>query len=126
MQILHLRGRKRCDFLRTRGTVWKGRHMVVRWLPGRLPGEKVRPEGSIYVGSFAGAKLDKSAVNRNRMRRRCKEAFRLALRETAREYSATCLLIAPRSSSLQCAFAELQREASAFLSTLPCPPPKTA
>lgn len=125
-QLLHLRGRKRCETIRTKGTVWKGRQMVIRWLPGRLPSEKARAEGSVYVGSYAGAKLDKSAVNRNRMRRRCKEAFRLALAESAREYPVTCLLIAPRSSSLQCAFAELQREATAFLSSLPPCPPRTA
>lgn len=115
---MHLRGRKRCDLIRTKGTVWKGTQMVVRCLPGRLPGETVRKEGSIYVGSFAGAKLDKSAVNRNRMRRRCKEAFRLALAESTHQYPATCLLIAPRSSSLHCDFAELQRDATFFLSTL--------
>ncbi len=118
MQMLHLRGRKRCEVLRTKGIAWKGQHMVVRWMKGRLPSEKVRPEGSIYVGSFAGAKLDKSAVNRNRMRRRCKEAFRLALAKVDRVMPPTCLLIAPRSSSLDCAFDALEREATSFLSTI--------
>jgi ribonuclease P protein component len=118
MQMLHLRGRKRCDAIRTKGIAWKGKHLVVRWMKGVLPSEKARPEGSVYVGSFAGAKLDKSAVRRNRMRRRCKEAFRLGLAKTDRALPPTCLLISPRSSSLDCAFDELERDAISFLSTL--------
>lgn len=118
VHLLHLRGRKRCDTIRTKGIAWKGRHMVVRWMKGHLEGEIARPEGSVYVGSFAGSKLDTSAVNRNRMRRRCKEAFRLALSKIDRTLPPTCLLIAPRSSSLNCAFDELEREATFFLSTI--------
>lgn len=116
--MLHLRGRKRCETIRTKGVAWKGQHMVVRWMKGRLPSETARPEGSVYVGSFAGAKLDTSAVTRNRMRRRCKEAFRLALAKTERALPPTCLLIAPRSSSLDCAFDQLERDATSFLSTI--------
>src|SRR5262245_45962504 len=80
MRLLPLPGRKNCDRVRVKGRLWKGRHLYVRWLPG-LPYHLARqPDGpAVFVGTLASTKLDKSAVGRNRMRRRCREALRLAL-----------------------------------------------
>ncbi|NOS68067.1 MAG: hypothetical protein HOO67_06960 [Candidatus Peribacteraceae bacterium] len=117
MKLLRLRGRKTCDRLIRQGNVWKGRHMVVRWLPGhpRHPGVNRASEG-IYVGTLASTKLDKSAVKRNRMRRRCRESLRIALK-TLDGLPTTQLLLAPRSTSLGAPFAEIQSDISAFLSS---------
>ncbi len=94
--------------------------MVVRWMPG-TPSSKgrTRPlaEG-IYLGTFASASLDASAVKRNRMRRRCREALRLAI-ENLPERSSIQLLVTPRAASLDAPFEALQREADAFFSHLP-------
>lgn len=125
MELLRLRGRKICDRLLRHGKVWKGKHMTVRWLPGhpRHPAAKVMQSG-IYVGTITSTKLDKSAVRRNRMRRRCREALRLILREdhiasaggdASAGKIAIQLLLAPRSSSLSAPFPELQADLTAFL-----------
>lgn len=119
MQLLHLGGRKRCDFIRTKGRTWNGRYFTVRWLPGVGTAERARPEGALYVGTFAGARLHKSAVIRNRMRRRCRDALRLATQDIPpADFRPTCLLISPRSSSLNCDFSALLSEVRAFLSTI--------
>ncbi len=117
MKLLRLRGRKICDRLIRLGFVWKGRHMTIRWLPGhpRHPAAQRASEG-IYAGTLASTKLDKSAVKRNRMRRRCREALRISLlRYTT--ISTTQLLIAPRSSSLAAPFVALEQDIQAFLSS---------
>ncbi len=115
MKLSRLSGRKQCDELRAKGANWKGRHLWVRWLPGSP--RKQRDLPGVYVGTIASAKLDKSAVRRNRMRRRCLEALRLALRERANMRSVQ-LLLYPRSSSLTCDFAELRSDVHSFLSSL--------
>lgn len=115
MKLLRLRGRKVCDRLIAKGNVWKGRHMYVRWLPGppRHPAVRRDAEG-IYVGTLASSKLHKSAVKRNRMRRRCREALRITLK-TIEKAPTTQLLIAPRSSSLDTPFMDIQRDIQSFL-----------
>ena len=86
MRLLRLRGRKVCDRVLRNGNAWKGRHMIIRWLPGhpRHPAAKHGSE-AIYVGTLASTKLDKSAVRRNRMRRRCREALRTVILQKMRK-----------------------------------------
>ncbi|MSR86605.1 hypothetical protein EXS70_00300 [Candidatus Peribacteria bacterium] len=117
MQLQRLRGRKVCDRLIRHGNAWKGRHMHVRWLVGapRHPAAKDRA-AAIYVGTLASTKLDKSAVKRNRMRRRCREALRLSLKELPEISQSLQLLIAPRSSSLSAPFPALQQDIQSFFS----------
>lgn len=90
--------------------------MLVRWLPGhpRHPGALCDSE-AIYAGTLASSKLDPSAVKRNRMRRRTREALRTGLlhEETL---PTTQLLIAPRSSSLSAPFEEIRKDIELFLS----------
>lgn len=120
MRVVRLPGRKNCDRVRTKGSLWKGRHVHVRWLPGHPYHLSVRPtEAAIYVGALSSTKLDKSAVKRNTMRRRCREALRLAA--AAREAvpaHAVQLLLLPRSSSLGCTFGEIQDDLARFLSSV--------
>lgn len=115
MKLLRLRGRKICDRLIRQGSVWKGRHMIVRWLAGHPRHPAVRRDSeAIYVGTLASTKLDKSAVKRNRMRRRCREALRIVL--PGMKTPTTQLLIAPRSTSLSAPFPELQQDIRDFFS----------
>ena len=118
MKLLRLRGRKICEQLLRKGNVWKGRQMTIRFLVSAPRHPSVDPtKPGIYIGTVASAKLDKSAVKRNRMRRRCREAFRVTLKEVEKPLVAQ-LLILPRSSSLTCAFPEIQSDVRAFLSVL--------
>ena len=72
-------------------------------------------EKGVFIGTFASAKLHKSAVKRNRMRRRCREAFRITLKE-CNELPPMQLLLTPRSSSLDCAFTNIVNDVHEFLS----------
>lgn len=118
MKLLRLRGRKICDHLMRKGASWKGKHMTIRFLTTAPRHPSVDPtKPGIYIGTVASAKLDKSAVKRNRMRRRCREAFRVAVKEVEKPVTAQ-LLILPRSSSLTCAFPEISSDVRAFLSVL--------
>ncbi|MDB4978235.1 MAG: hypothetical protein JWM56_421 [Candidatus Peribacteria bacterium] len=72
---------------------------------------------AVYVGTMASAKLDKSAVRRNRMRRRCREALRTELQKYD-TFPAHQLLIAPRSGSLTAPFADIQTDIRNFLTFL--------
>ena len=126
MKLSRLQGRKVSAALRAKGRLWKGRTFQAFWMPGapRHPG--VDPaRAALYAGTFASAKLDKSAVRRNRMRRRCREALRVAAADLA-GIGPVQLLLCPRSSSLSCAFPDIQADAGALLSILaacPKPPP---
>ena len=121
MQLLHLRGRKTCDFVLRKGTLWRGRTMNIRWLPGMpqnmrpRPGER-SPRG-LFIGTFASLSLSKRAVDRNRMRRRCREALRIVIREET-EFPSVQLLLSPRSSSLSCDFQDIIHDVRSFLSSL--------
>ena len=121
MQLLRLRGRKVCDKVIANGNVWKGKTMTVRWLPGAPPLEPKNRHG-LYMGTLASTRLNKSAVKRNRMRRRCKEAFRLTIKNAAEKDSpqkeSFQLLVSPRSATLSCAFADIQMDVRRFLSSL--------
>lgn len=118
MKLLRLRGRKTCDRVLKIGRVHKGKHMIVRWLPGAPRNEKLSLQG-VFIGMLASTKLDKSAVRRNRMRRRCREAFRLSLKEMPGLSGSIQLLVSPRSSSLSAPFEDIQEDVSKFFSTLP-------
>jgi ribonuclease P protein component len=92
--------------------------MTIRWLPGPPRHPNVDPmKPAIYVGTFASVKLHKSAVKRNRMRRRCREALRTALLDK-KSFPTVQLLMSPRSSSLTCDFADIQSDVTAFLSSV--------
>jgi ribonuclease P protein component len=73
-------------------------------MPKRHRANELRKLG-LYIGVQASTKLHKSAVKRNRMRRRCREALRIA----AMDFQGLDgeLILRPRSSSLECAFEEL-------------------
>ncbi len=118
MKLSRLRGRKICEQLLRKGNLWKGKHLWIRWSPSvpRHPAADPTKPG-IYVGTVASVKLDTSAVRRNRMRRRTREALRTAILDLTEPIVAQ-LLILPRSSSLTCAFPELAEDIRAFLIVL--------
>ena len=119
MELSRLRGRKICDALLRKGRLWKGKHLMIRWLSGAPRHPAADPaRRAVYAGTLASRKLDKSAVKRNRMRRRCREALRVALKESEIHGTAQLLLL-PRSSSLTCAFVEIQADIAQFLRLLP-------
>lgn len=122
MHLRPLSGRKVCERVKTKGMLWKGKHVQARIFVGapRLTPENVTP--GLYVGMLTSAKLDKSAVKRNRMRRRCKEALRLSVQTI--DASATFrtsfqLILLPRSSSLSAPFGELLADVQRLLLFLP-------
>lgn len=118
MKLARLRGRKVCDYLLRKGTVWKGKTMFVRWLPGAPRHPAANPSApAVYIGTLASSKLDKSAVKRNRMRRRCREAFRMSLQQ-ATDLPTVQLLISPRSSSLRSPFGDILNDVQTFLRLL--------
>lgn len=125
MRLLRLSGRKVCERVKTKGMPWKGKHLQARLLRGAP--RPLPPEAAgLFVGVVTSAKLDKSAVRRNRMRRRCREALRtvaLAMQpDTQPERAAfprsVQLLLLPRSSSLTAPFGELQDDARRLLFSL--------
>ncbi len=127
MQLQRLRGRKVCERVLRQGRVWKGQTMLVRFLAGhpRHPHADTTKD-AVYLGTLASAKLDKSAVKRNRMRRRIREAWRVALKEKEK-FPSVQLLIAPRSSSLSAPFDDIRTDVARFLSTYrPWPTPPNA
>jgi ribonuclease P protein component len=114
MHLLRLSGRKVCERVKMKGRLWKGVHVHARLIVGAPRG---KPAG-LYVGSVTSAKLHKSAVTRNRMRRRCREALRIAYKG-AQDARSVQLLLLPRSSSLNADFDAILRDAHALLSSLP-------
>jgi|GEM_PF-3814173 ribonuclease P protein component len=79
-----------------------------------------KSDGKLFVGTSASTKLDKSAVRRNKMRRRCREA----LRNTTKKHSSASfesslqLILTPKYSSLTCDFEELLKDSEALISHL--------
>lgn len=148
MLLLRLSGRKICERVKSKGYLWKGKHFFVRFLSGAPRNLAATPSSAgIYVGTLTSTKLHKSAVKRNRMRRRCREALRLTLREcalprenvtghwslvnrstgqqvgdqrpsTSRPVTSFQLLLLPRSSSLSADFGELLQDAEHLLASL--------
>lgn len=118
MDMGHLHGRKVCEAVLRKGKVWKGKTVIVHWLPGapRRP-SAAAPSQPVLVGTFASARVSKSAVVRNRMRRRVREAMRLSLKDMT-EKQPTQLLLCPRAASLDAPFDDLLAEARTFLSQL--------
>lgn len=118
MKLSRLRGRKVNDYLRRKGNIWKGKTMTIKWLPSAPKNPNVDPATmAIYVGAAASTKLEKSAVKRNRMRRRCREA----LRRTVKGYEklpTMQLLISPKTASLDCDFDDIISDVDTFLSSV--------
>jgi len=115
MKLSRLRGRKVNDAVLRKGSVWRGRHMTIRWLSGAPRRPDVDPAVSaLYVGTAASTKLYRTAVGRNRMRRRCREALRVSVLKQS-NLPTLQLLLSPRSSSLSCDFAELLTDIRDFL-----------
>ncbi len=116
MHLSRLQGRKANDYVLRRGRVWKGKTFNVNWLPGP---PKLHPDrAGLYVGTFASTRLDKSAVARNRMRRRVREALRIIAKETS-DIPTAQLLVSPRSASMDAPFEDIVSEMRTFLSQLP-------
>jgi len=123
MKLSRLRGRKVNDRVMRNGTMWRGKTLNIRWLPGPPRTQRAETEG-FFVGTFASSKLHKSAVKRNRMRRRCREALRKTVREIDK-LPTVQLLLSPRSPSLTCDFGDIVADVQAFLSALDsCPTQK--
>ena len=114
MKLLRLSGRKVCERVKAKGFVWKGKHMQARYLKGKPHNVSVDAPEGLRVGLVTSAKLDKSAVKRNRMRRRCREALRITARPME-SMPSTQLLVFPRSSSLSSPFGELEADAEALI-----------
>jgi ribonuclease P protein component len=117
MQLYRLSGRKVCERVKTKGMLWKGKHMQARFLTGLARTMPATAAHGLYVGTLTSAKLDKSAVRRNRMRRRCREALRTRAREHTK-LPAIQLLLLPRSSSLAADFGELLADADHLITSL--------
>ena len=118
MQLSRLGGRKVVDRVRRRGSTWKGKHMKIVYVEQKSQIPNPKSQG-LFVGTLASTHLDKSAVKRNRMRRRCREALRIMLLAYRLPLTAHVqLLISPRSSSLTCPFPELLEDIRAFLTHL--------
>jgi ribonuclease P protein component len=118
MRLERLRGRKICDHVLRKGKVWRGKHMQVRFLLGSPRHPALDPAHiAVYCGVLASQKLSKSAVKRNRMRRRVREALRTVLKGTPPPLSQSVqLFLCPHSSSLSASFAALQQDVRSFLS----------
>lgn len=119
MKLSRLSGRKNNDMLLRKGNVWKGKTMRIRWMPGAPRHPLIDPsEHAVYAGTAASAKLNSSAVKRNRMRRRCREALRIELKNHP-DIATVRLLLCPGHASLDAPFTEIQTDIRRFLSILP-------
>ena len=120
MTLRRLSGRKVCERVKTKGFLWKGKHFFVRYLIGLPRSYPANSPTGLYVGTLTSVKLHKSAVKRNRMRRRCREALRVTLATSALPHFRTSaqLLLLPRSSSLECNFKEILADIDRLLSHL--------
>lgn len=118
MKLQRLSGRKVNDYLRRKGNVWKGKTMTIRWLPSAPRNPNIDPEKpGMYVGTAASVKLHKSAVKRNRMRRRCREALRTNVKDMQK--LPTCqLLITPKIASLTCDYHDITNDINTFLTSV--------
>ncbi|MDP7454070.1 MAG: ribonuclease P protein component [Candidatus Peribacteraceae bacterium] len=126
MKLSRLKGRKTSERILREGDVWKGKTLVIRWISGQprlrqgssgqAKNQRVNTMAQgLFVGALISAKTEKSAVKRNRMRRRCKEALRREVKIKSK-LPTMQLLLMPRRSSLACDFAEIEEDVRAFLS----------
>lgn len=118
MKLERLRGRKIVSRVQQKGAIWKGKHLQARYIFGHPRHPAVRTDRpGVFVGILGSTKLSKRAVDRNRMRRRSREALRTALKPL-QEFPSVQLLILPRSSSLHCPFTEIQNDIAVLLAFL--------
>ncbi len=117
MKLHRLSGRKVCERVKSKGMLWKGKHLCARFIAGLSRALPDKSPIGIYVGTLTSTKLDKSAVRRNRMRRRCREALRIRMKDM-KDFPAVQLLMMPRSSSLRCTFDEICVDIDHLLSHL--------
>lgn len=118
MRLLHLRGRKNCDRVLRQGQRWNGKVLAAVWICG-APRTGATTLAGIYVGTVIAASVDKSAVRRNTMRRRCREALRAECDAwNGPELPIAQLLLRPRSASLDTPFGDLRQEARRLLTAL--------
>lgn len=97
---------------------------MARWLPGPPKHPSAKPNAvGLYVGTFASAKLNASAVKRNRMRRRVREALRKTAQESTKSTTAQ-LLLSPRSASLDAPYEDIVRDVASLLAQLPAWQPR--
>ncbi len=115
MKLDRLRGRKIVSRVQQKGALWKGKHLHARYIYGypRHPAVHTDRPG-VFLGTLGSTKLSKSAVERNRMRRRTREALRVELKGM-RDFPTVQLLILPRSSSLQCPYSEIQSDVGSLM-----------
>ncbi len=121
MLLSRLSGRKVCERVKTKGILWKGKHMQARIMHGLPRNFPVTTPPSILVGILTSTRLHKSAVKRNRMRRRCKEALRVTLKNqipNTKFQGSSQLLLLPRSSSLSAPYGEILADAVSLISFL--------
>lgn len=118
MRLQRISGRKRCAYVLLKGKRFNGKHISINWLHGPpLHPNIPRTEKGVFVGIATSTKLHSSAVKRNRMRRRVREAFRLYAKDHA--HLPTVQLIArPKSSTLTCTFEAIQEDVQRFFSTV--------
>jgi ribonuclease P protein component len=113
MNIQRLSGRKQVLWLRRKGRVFKTKTMVLTYVVS-APLLKEPTEPTWYIGTAASVKLNKLAVKRNRMRRRCREAVRTSLIDR-HNLPTLQLLIAPRSASLDAPYAQIKEDVEQFI-----------
>lgn len=112
-----LKGRKVNQRVLRQGKRWRGQTMIIHYTFGAPATAQESKESTVYVGSFASLRLHKHAVKRNRMRRRCKEAVRLAL-APVQKIATVQLLISPKPSSLDSDYSLLFKDAQSFIQFL--------
>ncbi len=121
-RLQRLSGRKVCERVKTKGLLWKGKHIHARYFRGAPKTLHADRPAGFFVGLVTSAKLDALSVNRNRMRRRVREAFRLTLKErifdSSKAFSSYQLLLLPRTSSLRADFSELRSDMDRLVSFL--------
>ncbi len=118
MHLLHLRGRKNCDRVLRQGKRWSGKALAAVWVCGE-PKTSATSVAGIYCGTVVPASVDASAVRRNTMRRRCREALRLTLAAwNGPDLPVAQLLLRPRSASLSAPFGDLLQEMGQLLLAL--------
>lgn len=118
MKLSRLRGRKNNEYVLKNGMQWKGKTMVIRYVkahPKNLAAVPTHP--AFYLGTYASVRLNASSVARNRMRRRCREAVRLAV-QRAETLPVAQVLMTPKSASATCAFSAIQEDVAMFLRVL--------